>query len=59
MIPWEAWMAHGLGVLRLDPHAFWRLSLKEWRAVTGASANAAPNRAELIALMKEHPDVPQ
>jgi uncharacterized phage protein (TIGR02216 family) len=45
--------------MRLAPHAFWTMSVREWRA---AVAHLAPRRAqplarsELDAMMKEHPD---
>jgi uncharacterized phage protein (TIGR02216 family) len=59
MIPWDGWMAHGLGRLGLPPTEFWRMSVREWRAVLGQGRAAALSRAELETLMKEHPDVPQ
>ncbi|AYV49509.1 phage tail assembly chaperone [Caulobacter flavus] len=38
------------------PDAFWRLSLKEWRALTGAQVGPALARPELAALMARFPD---
>ena len=43
----------------LPPHAFWRLSLVEWRALTAPpAADAALGRADLDALLTLHPDDP-
>lgn len=51
-------MHAGLGLLRLDPDRFWRLSPREFAAMTGAFAPAAPRlaRAGLEALMRRFPD---
>jgi len=38
------------------PAAFWRLSLKEWRALAGAPAAPILVRAGLAALMARFPD---
>jgi len=46
-------LAAGLGVA---PEAFWRLSLKEWRALTGAPVSAALGRRGLEALAERFPD---
>ena len=59
--PWEAVMAIGLGVLRLDPEVFWAMTLREFdAALAGASGrfSAEPSfdRARLIALMQRFPD---
>ncbi len=56
--PWRAAMHAGLGLLRLDPDEFWRLSPREFAAATGAFAPAAPRlaRAGLEALMRRFPD---
>jgi len=44
--------------MRLAPKAFWAMSLAEWRACVSRTRGVAPLvRAELDALMKEHPDV--
>lgn len=60
-------MTLGLGILRLDPRAFWSMTLPEFsaaaRAVTGSasrSADAAPRpaRGDLAALMSRFPDQP-
>ncbi|MDR6623781.1 phage tail assembly chaperone [Caulobacter segnis] len=42
--------------LGLPPEAFWRLSLKEWRALTEAPPAPAPSRADLSALIARYPD---
>lgn len=59
MIPWDAWMAHGIGRLRLAPRDFWSLSVREWRAVLGQDRDPAMTRRELEDLLKDHPDVPE
>lgn len=43
----------------IAPEAFWRLSLKEWRALTGQPTGLAPiSRADLEALIDAYPDTP-
>jgi uncharacterized phage protein (TIGR02216 family) len=59
MIPWDAWMAHGIGRMRIPPSEFWRMSVREWRSVLGHGREAALTRDELDALLKEHPDAPE
>ncbi|TPW32761.1 rcc01693 family protein [Pararhizobium mangrovi] len=54
--PWEAAMAFGLGRLRLDPAAFWRLTPLELAALCGNRRGFAPVRDELAALMRLYPD---
>jgi len=44
------------GVLRIPPEAFWRLSLKEWRALTEGEAAGALDRAALEARARVFPD---
>lgn len=53
--PWREMLALAmrLGVL---PHAFWRLSLREWRALT-ATAGPAMSRQALAALVEQFPDI--
>ncbi|MBL8548381.1 MAG: phage tail assembly chaperone [Hyphomonadaceae bacterium] len=53
MIPWRAWLALALS-LGLAPEAFWRLSVREWRALTRAPAPLS--RTDLEALMRAYPD---
>ena len=53
MIPWRDWLCAALS-LGLAPESFWKLSVKEWRALTIARAPMA--RGELEALMQAYPD---
>lgn len=56
--PWEAAMRFGLGVLRLPPRDFWRMTPRElasaWGAVMGDRGPLARN--ELDTLMERFPD---
>jgi uncharacterized phage protein (TIGR02216 family) len=53
-MPWREWLAAAMS-LGVTPKDFWRLSVKEWRALV--SPRAAPlTRAELETLMKQYPD---
>ncbi|MGN6548293.1 MAG: rcc01693 family protein [Pararhizobium sp.] len=56
--PWEAVLHVGLGLLRLDPAAVWRLTPLEFAALTGRLRphGAAPTRADLAALLRRYPD---
>lgn len=45
--------------LGVSPEAFWRLSLKEWRWLTGAGEAAAMTRTEMERLAERWPDVPR
>lgn len=57
-------MELAFGHLRMAPATFWRYSLKEWLAAVdgymeSVGAEKAPEpftRAELAAMMEEHPD---
>jgi uncharacterized phage protein (TIGR02216 family) len=54
-------MAMGLGVLRLDPRAFWSMTPLEFAAAARAilppaPGSALPTRAELADLMSRFPD---
>lgn len=55
-------MALGLGILRLDPRAFWAMTPREFaaaaRAVTGPASKptARPARSDLADLMAHFPD---
>jgi uncharacterized phage protein (TIGR02216 family) len=53
--PWRALLAAAqrLGV---TPAEFWRLSLREWRALAAPSAEAALTRAAFDALAARFPD---
>jgi len=44
--------------LRIPPAAFWRLSVKEWAALTAPPPSATLGRGELQTLMAAHPDAP-
>ena len=46
-------LALSLGV---PPDAFWRLSLKEWRALTETPAAPVLSRADLSTLIARYPD---
>ncbi len=56
--PWKAAIGFGLGVLRLSPDQFWRMTPRELayaiEAVTGRSAPL--DRERLTQLMKSYPD---
>jgi len=54
-------MAAGLGLLRLEPRAFWALTPRELdaalRGLFGPErTSSAPSRGELAALMRRFPD---
>ena len=57
--PWKAAMGFGLGVLRLPPEQFWRMSPRElsaaWGAVVGERAGPL-DRQGLAQLMERFPD---
>jgi uncharacterized phage protein (TIGR02216 family) len=63
--PWRRWLPLGLGVMGLEPPAFWRLSLVEWRAAVEGqalrfAARPAPlSRDELTQLRGRYPDKDQ
>lgn len=52
--PWGPVMRAGLGVLRLPPEMFWRMTLKELAAALGRPQRAGAKM--LRELMKEYPD---
>ena len=57
--PWRAAMGFGLGVLRLPPDAFWRMTPRELAAAVAAmrGPRAVPlKRGDLDALMQKFPD---
>lgn len=56
--PWEAVLHVGLGLLRLEPAAFWRLTPLEFAALCGGVRlrAAVPSRGDLKALMARYPD---
>ena len=57
--PWDAAMRFGLGVLRLPPREFWRMTPRElaaaWGAVVGDHGGVL-GRGELDGLMERFPD---
>ena len=57
--PWPQAMAFGLGVLKLSPESFWRMTPRElacaMRGIAGADG-ARLNRAALSELMRRFPD---
>ena len=55
MSAWVAPLRLALG-LGLSPETFWRLSLKEWRALTETPPAPVPSRADLSALIARYPD---
>ncbi|MCO5129843.1 MAG: phage tail assembly chaperone [Xanthobacteraceae bacterium] len=57
--PWRAAMGFGLGVLRLSPDDFWRMTPRELAAAVAAvrGPRAAPlARGDLDRLMRSFPD---
>lgn len=54
-IPFDDWLRLALR-LGLTPAAFWRLSLKEWRALTAIGSEAVLDRTALEALRAKFPD---
>ncbi|HQS10239.1 MAG TPA: phage tail assembly chaperone [Xanthobacteraceae bacterium] len=57
--PWEEAMRAGLGLLRLPPDQFWRMTPRELAAALSAFApdpRAGLDRAGLAALMRRFPD---
>ena len=56
-------MALGLGILRLDPRAFWSMTVPEFTAAASAvmgprAPSALPTRHDLAHLMNQFPDTP-
>jgi uncharacterized phage protein (TIGR02216 family) len=59
--PWERAIGLGLGVLRLSPDAFWRMTPRELALALDAIFPAAPaplSRGEFAALAGRFPDAP-
>lgn len=54
MTPWPR-LLRLAAQMGIAPEAFWRLSLVEWRALTGGEAEALP-RAAFDELAKRFPD---
>ncbi len=55
MSGWDAALRLAVS-LGLAPDAFWRLSLREWRALTARPAAPGLDRAALDALIARFPD---
>lgn len=54
--PWSA-MLRTAALLGLEPQAFWRLSLREWRMLTEAPAASPPlGRSEFQRMAEAWPD---
>jgi hypothetical protein len=53
--PWSAWLALAARAFALSPREFWRLSLREWRALA-APARVGLTRSELNTLASRFPD---
>ncbi|HVV63284.1 MAG TPA: rcc01693 family protein [Pseudolabrys sp.] len=56
--PWREAIGFGLGVLKLSPDAFWRLTPRELAfAIEGATGRGPPlDRAALADMMTRYPD---
>jgi len=57
--PWKQAIGFGLGVLRLAPEQFWRMTPRELAyAIKAVSGRGAPlDRAALADMMTRYPDV--
>ncbi len=53
--PWPSLLALGARV-GVAPSAFWRLSLREWRALTATAQDTILKRGALDALAAQFPD---
>jgi uncharacterized phage protein (TIGR02216 family) len=56
--PWAAYMAAGLGQLRLPPAAFWAATPREIRAAFAPAAQDGLSRDHLESLLQRFPDEP-
>lgn len=54
MLPWRSMLRAAL-TRGVAPEAFWRLSVREWRALAGEEANVL-HKAAFIALAQRFPD---
>lgn len=55
--PWSAVIHTGLCLLRLSSETFWRLTPREFFAMTGGNAVPhGPDRQEMEAMMRRFPD---
>jgi uncharacterized phage protein (TIGR02216 family) len=57
--PWREAIGFGLGVLRLSPDQFWRMTPRELALAVEAVRGVRPalDRAAFEQLMRSHPDV--
>jgi uncharacterized phage protein (TIGR02216 family) len=57
--PWDDAIGFGLGVLKLSPDAFWRMTPRELALAAKAlnPRGGALSRVDLAQLMTRHPDV--
>ncbi len=53
--PWRAWLAFA-AQLGIAPACFWRLSVREWRALAPPASAAHLDRAAFTALAAHFPD---
>ena len=53
---WPALLRLSVTRFGIAPEAFWRLSVLEWRALSGALAPPSLTRGELNALQRRFPD---
>ncbi len=57
---WDAAIRRAAIEFSLPPDRFWRLSLKEWRALAGDRATDLPlSRSDFEMLAADHPDIPE
>ncbi|MEW6257114.1 MAG: rcc01693 family protein [Pseudomonadota bacterium] len=58
--PWDGVLHAGLGLLRLPPDAFWRMTPRELSAALGwvGAPHGACDRAAFEALARRFPDAP-
>lgn len=54
-VPWTLWLS-AASQLGVTPAAFWRLSLREWRALAAPFTYDALNRAGFAELAARYPD---
>lgn len=53
--PWREWLRAAFAI-GLTPAHFWRLSLREWRALIAPQTQDAFDRASFDALLARYPD---
>lgn len=55
-IPFTAWLRLAALHFYIPPREFWRLSLKEWRALNAGGEDAALKRSTVEQLIQSYPD---